>query len=66
MPKRPGPSPRTQEAVRIIAAQLACDEDEALTQLRERAKSLQYRAHDYALMVIEGMVRFDQRHDLLD
>jgi hypothetical protein len=59
MPKRYGPSPRTLEAARIIAAQLGCDEDEALTQLRERAKALQYRVHNYALLVIEGMVRFD-------
>jgi hypothetical protein len=63
LPKQHGPSPRTQEAVHIIAVQLGSDEDEALTQLRDRAKSLQYRAHDYALFVIEGMVRFDSMHD---
>jgi hypothetical protein len=53
------PSPRTQEAVRIVAGQLGCDEDEALIRLRERAASVQYRVHNYALLVIEGMVRFD-------
>ena len=54
------PSPRTLEAVRVVAAQLACDEEEALRRLRERAESLQYRVHTYALMVIDGMVRFDR------
>ena len=54
------PSPRTQEAVRMVADQLGCDEDEALIRLRERAESVQYRLHNYALLVIEGMVRFDE------
>jgi hypothetical protein len=45
--------------VRLVADQLGCDEVEARTQLQERAASMQYRLHDYALLVIEGMVRFD-------
>ena len=53
------PSARTQEAVRIVAGQLGCGEEEALTRLRERAESVQYRLHNYALLVIEGIVRFD-------
>ena len=53
------PSPRTQEAVRIVAAQLGCDEEEALARLRERAASVQYRLHNYALLVIQGIVTFD-------
>jgi hypothetical protein len=52
-------APRTAEAVRLIVAQLGCSDDEALTRLRERAKFLQYRVHDYALLVIDGIVRFD-------
>jgi AmiR/NasT family two-component response regulator len=52
-------TPRTLEAVAIIAAQLGCDEDEALRRLRERAESLQYRVHNYAQLVIDGIVRFD-------
>jgi AmiR/NasT family two-component response regulator len=57
--RRNEPSPRTLEAVGIVAAQLGCGEAEALERLRERAASLQYRVHQYALLVIEGMVRFD-------
>ena len=57
--RRAVPSSRTREAAALVAAQLDCDEEEALTQLRERAQKLQYRDHDYALMIIEGMVRFD-------
>jgi hypothetical protein len=53
-------SAQTLEAASIIATQLGCDEDEALRLLIERAESLQYRVHHYALMVIEGMVRFDE------
>ena len=52
-------SARTLEAVRIIAAQLGCDEDEALRRLLERSESLQYRVHHYAQLVVEGIVRFD-------
>ncbi|MDQ1476275.1 MAG: hypothetical protein QOE62_1504 [Actinomycetota bacterium] len=58
-PTRKLPSARIQEAVRLVADQLGCDEVEARTQLQERAASMQYRLHDYALLVIEGMVRFD-------
>jgi hypothetical protein len=53
------PSPRTAEAVLLVAAQLGCGEDEALHRLRERAASMDYRVHDYALLVIEGMVKFN-------
>lgn len=56
---RKGPSPRALQAVSLIAAQLGCDEAEALLRLRERAASMQYRLHNYALLVLEGMVRFD-------
>jgi hypothetical protein len=54
------PSARVQQAVRIVASQLGCGEAEALPLLRERAEALQYRLHNYALLVIEGMVRFDE------
>jgi AmiR/NasT family two-component response regulator len=57
--RRKDPSPRIREAVQLVAAQGGCDEEEALTRLRERAASVQYRVHDYALLVIQGMVRFD-------
>jgi hypothetical protein len=53
-------SASTREAVSVIAAQLGCDEDEALRRLVERAESLQYRVHNYAVLVIDGMVRFDE------
>ncbi|MDQ1385073.1 MAG: hypothetical protein QOG65_2452 [Actinomycetota bacterium] len=56
--RRKDPSPRIREAVELVAAQAGCDEEEALTRLRERAASVQYRVHDYALLVIQGMVRF--------
>ncbi|MDQ1435413.1 MAG: hypothetical protein QOF59_2229 [Actinomycetota bacterium] len=56
---RYGPSPRTLEAARVVAAQLGCDDQEALRRLRERAESLQYRVHSYAQMVIDGLIRFD-------
>jgi hypothetical protein len=55
------PSPRIPEAVQIVARQLRCDDDEAMTRLRERAEYGQYRLHDYALLVIEGIVRFDEQ-----
>jgi AmiR/NasT family two-component response regulator len=54
------PAPRIYEAVQVVTEQLGCDEDEAMARLRERAKYGQYRLHDYALLVIEGMVRFDE------
>jgi hypothetical protein len=54
-----GSSSRTAEAARIVADQLGCSEEEALARLRERAFSLQYRVHDYARLVTDGMVRFD-------
>jgi hypothetical protein len=57
--KKP-PSARIRQAVSIVADQLGCDEAEALARLRERAEALQYRLHNYALLVIEGMVRFDE------
>jgi AmiR/NasT family two-component response regulator len=53
------PTPCTQEAVRIVATQLGCDEDEAFTRLRERADALPYRLHTYAEMVIDGIILFD-------
>jgi hypothetical protein len=53
-------TPRTQAAVAVVATQLKCDEEEALRRLRERAVSLQYRVHNYSLLVLEGMVRFDK------
>jgi hypothetical protein len=56
---RYAPSPRTLEAARVVAAQLGCDDQEALRRLRERAESLQYRVHSYAQMVIDGLIRFD-------
>jgi AmiR/NasT family two-component response regulator len=54
------PSPRIKQAAQIVAEQLGCDEEEAMTRLRERAEYGQYRLHNYALLVIEGIVRFDQ------
>ncbi|MDQ1458658.1 MAG: hypothetical protein QOI08_142 [Actinomycetota bacterium] len=54
------PSARVREAVALVADQLGFDETEALAQLQARAESLQYRLHNYALLVIEGMVRFDE------
>jgi AmiR/NasT family two-component response regulator len=57
--KRKDPSPRIREAVQLVAAQGGWNEEEAFTRLRERAESVQYRVHDYALLVIQGMVRFD-------
>jgi hypothetical protein len=54
------PSPRIQEAVEIIAVQLDCTEDEALIRLRERAEYGQYRLHNYAQLVVDGIIRFDQ------
>jgi hypothetical protein len=54
------PSPRICKAAQIIAEQRGCDEDEAMTRLRERAESLLYRPYNYALLVIEGIVRFDE------
>lgn len=53
------PSPRTQEAVRMIADELGCSDEEALRRLQERAANVQYRVHDYALLVLQGMVRFE-------
>jgi hypothetical protein len=52
-------SPRTQQAVRIVAAQLRCSDEEALVRLRDRANDGQYRLHDYAGLVIDGIIRFD-------
>jgi hypothetical protein len=52
-------SPRTQQAVRIVATQLRCSDEEALLRLRERADSGQYRLHDYARLVVDGIIRFD-------
>jgi hypothetical protein len=52
--------PRVHEAVRLIAAQLGCSDDEALERLRTRADDLQYRVHDYARLVVHGMIRFDR------
>jgi AmiR/NasT family two-component response regulator len=57
---RKPPSARIQQAVSIVAEQLGCGEAEAHAVLRERAEALQYRLHNYALLVIEGMVRFDE------
>jgi hypothetical protein len=59
VPRKP-PSARIQQAVGIVADQVGCDEAEALALLRDRAEALQYRLHNYALLVIEGMVRFDE------
>ena len=53
------PSTRIHDAVQIIAEQLGCDEDEAMTRLRERAEYGQYRLHDYAGLVVDGIIRFD-------
>jgi hypothetical protein len=53
-------SPRIYEAVQVIAEQLGCDEDEAMTRLHERAECGQYRLHDDAVLVIDGIVRFDK------
>jgi hypothetical protein len=52
-------SPRTQQAVRIVATQLECSDEEALRRLRERANVGQYRLHDYAGLVVDGIIRFD-------
>jgi AmiR/NasT family two-component response regulator len=54
------PSPRIHEAAQIIAEQLGCDEDEAMTRLRERAEYGQYRLHNYAVLVVDGIVKFDE------
>jgi hypothetical protein len=54
-----GPSPRISEAVGIVAEQVGCGEDEALRRLTERADAFQYRIHNYALFVIDGIIRFD-------
>jgi hypothetical protein len=54
------PSPRIYEAVQVVAEQLGCDGNEAMTRLRERAEYGQYRLYNYALLVIEGIVRFDE------
>jgi hypothetical protein len=43
----------------MIAAELGCSDDEAFKRLKERADGVQYRVHDYALLVIQGMVRFE-------
>ena len=51
-------TPRTAEATQLIALQIGCDEKEALRHLRERAEALQYRVHDYAKLVLDGIVRF--------
>jgi AmiR/NasT family two-component response regulator len=60
MPTRQPPSTRIAQAAQIIAKQLGCDDREAVRRLRERAEGLQYRVHNYARLVIEGMVRFDR------
>jgi hypothetical protein len=52
--------PRMHEAVRVIAGQLGCSNEEALEHLRTRSAALQYRVYDYARLVVEGMVRFDR------
>jgi hypothetical protein len=54
-------APRIREAVHVVAEQIGGDEDEAMARLRERAEYGQYRLHDYALLVIEGIVRFDEQ-----
>jgi hypothetical protein len=52
-------STRTRKAVAIVAQQLGCSEDEALGRLVERAGIGQYRLHDYAGLVVDGMIRFE-------
>jgi hypothetical protein len=52
-------SPRTRAAIRVVAEQAGCSEDEALGRLVERASIGQYRLHDYAGLVLDGMIRFE-------
>jgi hypothetical protein len=58
--KRNPPSPRIEKAVQMVAAQLGCDEDDAMIRLCDRAEYGQYRLYDYAQLVIDGIVKFDE------
>jgi hypothetical protein len=63
MSRRSGPPTAiTQSAVEMIVLQLGCSEAEALERLRTRAEYGQYRLHNYARLVVDGIVRFDAGH----
>jgi hypothetical protein len=51
-------STATQQAIRIVAGQLGCDDEEARRRLEERSKLGQYRLHDYSRLVLDGIIRF--------
>jgi ANTAR domain len=55
-----GVAPIVQQAVTMIAGQLGCTEPEALSRLQARAEVGQYRLHNYARLVIDRIVRFDE------
>jgi hypothetical protein len=61
MSRRDSPvAPIVQEAVTMIAGQLGCTEPEALKRLQERAELGQYRLHNYARLVLDRIIRFDE------
>jgi hypothetical protein len=61
MSRRESPvAPIVQEAVTMIAGQLGCTEPEALTRLQTRAELGQYRLHNYARLVLDRIIRFDE------
>lgn len=61
MSRRESPvAPIVQEAVTMIAGQLGCTEPEALSRLQARAELGQYRLHNYARLVLDRIIRFDE------
>jgi predicted transcriptional regulator len=61
MSRRDSPiAPVVQEAVAMIAGQLGCTEAEALNRLQARAEVGQYRLHNYARLVLDRIIRFDE------
>jgi hypothetical protein len=61
MSRRDSPiAPIVQEAVTMIAGQLGCTEPEALSRLQARAELGQYRLHNYARLVLDRIIRFDE------
>ena len=63
MSRRDSPiTPVVQQAVEMIAGQLGCTEDEALGRLQARAEVGQYRLHNYARLVLDRIVRFDEEN----
>jgi anti-sigma B factor antagonist len=51
---------QTEAAVKLIAEQVGWSDEEALERLTARAKEHQYRVHDYARLVNDGIVRFGE------